>query len=75
MANELRLWFGHDGKRREEFKKRYFAELAANVEEWEGLFTIARKGNVTLLYGAKDTENNDAIALMQFLKAKIQSPL
>ena len=48
---------------------------AANVEEWEGLFTIARKGNVTLLYGAKDTENNDAIALMQFLKAKIQSPL
>jgi uncharacterized protein YeaO (DUF488 family) len=72
-SNELRSWFGHDSKRWGEFKKRYFAELDTNAEEWKALLTIARKENITLVYGAKDTEHNNATALMQFLKAKMQS--
>ena len=65
---ELRKWFGHDADKWTEFKKRYRAELEENDEQLARLREEIKKGTVTLLYGAKDEEHNDAVALAEFLR-------
>lgn len=67
-SNELRKEFGHDHSRWEEFRARYFAELDANTEPVERLAGEARKGTVTLLFAARDTERNNAVALREYLQ-------
>lgn len=63
---ELRTWFGHDPKRWSEFKKRYHAELRGNKE---GLRTLKKSAkNITLVYGAKDPEHNQAVVLKEALE-------
>ena len=69
-SHNLRLWYGHDPKKWEEFKRRYFAELDGKPEAWQPILTEARKGNVTLLYSARDTEHNSAVALKIYLENK-----
>jgi uncharacterized protein YeaO (DUF488 family) len=66
-STELRKWFGHDPDRWEEFERRYFAELDEKPEALDPIPEAARKGDVTLVYGAKDTEHNQAIALRAYL--------
>lgn len=66
-SNALRKWFGHDPARWEEFRKRYRAELDANPEAVGELRDLMRKGRVTLLYGARETQFNQARALMDYL--------
>ena len=66
----LRRWFNHDPKKWNEFRKRYFAELDANPDAWRPLVESGNKGPVTLIYGARDTEHNNAVALADYLKAK-----
>jgi len=68
-SNDLRRWFGHDPARWEEFRRRYFAELDARPEAWQPVREAARRGNVTLLYSARDTQHNSAIALREYLEA------
>jgi uncharacterized protein YeaO (DUF488 family) len=69
-SNELRKWFGHDPRRWEEFKRRYRSELRRpeRQELVNELLALARKGPVTLLYGARDEEHNEAVALREFLE-------
>ncbi len=66
-SDELRRWFGHDPQRWEEFRQRYFAELD---EIRELLRTIRTQSSpvVTLLFAAKDTERNNAVALTDYLR-------
>lgn len=64
----LRQWFRHDPAKWPEFKKRYRAELLAHPDAVEPLRTAARRGNVTLLYSARDQEHNSALLLKQFLE-------
>lgn len=71
-SDALRKWFGHDPRRWEEFQRRYFAELDAKPEAWQPLVEAARKGIVTLVYSARDTEHNNAIALRAYLKQKLR---
>ena len=59
-STALRKWFGHDPCRWEEFKKRYLAELKGNSEQIRLLKQELGKGAVTLVYGAKDEEHNEA---------------
>lgn len=61
-SNELRRWFGHDPVRWEEFAARYRAELAApeKAHLLDGLAQRARRGRLTIVYGARDTEHNQA---------------
>ncbi len=66
----LRKWFGHDPDKWAEFKKRYRAELEENDEQLARLREEIKKGPVTLLYGAKDEEHNDAVALVEFLSSQ-----
>ena len=70
-SGELRRWFGHDPQRWEEFRRRYLAELDARPETWQPLLEAAREGDLTLLYGARDTEHNDAVVLRDFLTARL----
>jgi uncharacterized protein YeaO (DUF488 family) len=69
-SNELRKWFGHDPRRWEEFKRRYHSELRRpeRQELLHELLALVRKGPVTLLYGARDEEHNEAVALREFLE-------
>jgi uncharacterized protein YeaO (DUF488 family) len=67
-STDLRRWFSHDPAKWEDFRRRYFAELDAHVTAWQPLLEGARKGNLTLLYSSRDTEHNNAVALMEYLK-------
>ena len=62
-----RRWFGHDPARFAEFRRRYESELAAQEEKLRELRRHARKGTLTLVYGARDTEHNDAVVLADVL--------
>lgn len=66
-STELRKWFSHDPEKWEEFKKRYRAELEKNEEPIARLMDEVHKGAVTLLYGARDQEHNEALVLRDFL--------
>lgn len=68
-STELRRWFGHEAGRFEEFRRRYTAELAAHEARLEELRRRARRGTVTLVYGARDTERNGAVVLAEVLRA------
>ena len=67
----LRQWFGHDPSRWDEFVKRYRAELDANAAAWQPLVEAAQHGPVTLVYGARDRERNQAVVLRDYLVEKL----
>lgn len=69
-STELRKWFAHDPARWAEFQSRYKAELKSNKESLSLLRQQAAKGNVTLIYAAKDQEHNEAVILQRLLTAK-----
>ncbi|MBK4217561.1 DUF488 domain-containing protein [Paracoccus caeni] len=66
-STELRKWFNHDPTRWSEFQKRYRAELARNPAPLQQLRDKAADHVVTLIYGARDTEHNEAVVLRQVL--------
>jgi len=67
-SGELRRWFGHDPSRFAEFRRRYTEELGAHEAKLRELRRLAREGRVTLVYGARDTEHNDAVVLADVLR-------
>lgn len=69
-TTELRKWFGHDPSKWTEFQKRYVAEIKKNVAVTSQLEKQLKKGKVTLVYGAKDEEHNDAVVLKEYLEKK-----
>ncbi|CAN1721641.1 DUF488 domain-containing protein [Hyphomicrobium sp. 1Nfss2.1] len=69
-STELRRWFGHDPKRWRQFKARYRAELVEQDSALALLRSRARNGPVTLLFGARDVEHNEAAVLKEMLTGK-----
>jgi uncharacterized protein YeaO (DUF488 family) len=67
-STELRKWFGHEPDKWAEFKKRYHAELKKNGEQVALLKEEIEKGVVTLVYGAKDEEHNEAVVLARLVQ-------
>src|SRR5665647_232103 len=65
-TTELRKWFGHEPAKWNNFKKKYVAELKENKEPVSVLKEKMKKGRVTLLYGAKDEEHNEALVLLHY---------
>lgn len=63
----LRKWFGHDPDKWDEFQKRYRQELKKNKEKIAVLKEQIKRGLVTLVYGAKDEEHNEALVLKKWL--------
>lgn len=68
----LRKWFGHDQSKWEAFKNRYFLELDAKSGLIAQLLDAAMKGRLTLLFSAHDAENNQAVALREYLISQAQ---
>jgi len=66
-STELRRWFGHDPARWPEFRRRYEAELREHADRLEELRGMARRGPVTLVFGARDEAHNDAVVLRELL--------
>lgn len=64
-STALRKWFGHDPDKWEAFKERYLAELKNNREPIRLLKQELDKGDVTLVYGAKDKEHNEAVVIQE----------
>ena len=71
-STSLRKWFGHDPRRWEEFRHRYFHELEKKAEACKPIQRDAEHGRVTLVYSSHDTEHNNAVALREFLEAKLK---
>jgi uncharacterized protein YeaO (DUF488 family) len=69
-STKLRKWFRHDPARWNEFKKRYAAELDDRREQMERLARESHKRTVTLLFGAKDVEHNNAVALKKYIERR-----
>lgn len=59
-SSDLRKWFGHDPERFGAFGERYRRELDANPEAVAQLCALLEKGDVTLLYAARDPQCNHA---------------
>ena len=67
-SDALRRWFAHDPAKWDEFQTRYFAELDAKPQAWQPLMEAAQRGDVTLVYAARDSLHNNAVALKQYLE-------
>jgi len=72
VSDELRKWFSHKPSRWEEFRKNYSAELKGKDKLLNSLVAKAGKGNVTILYGAKDELHNNAVVLKELLDERIK---
>jgi uncharacterized protein YeaO (DUF488 family) len=68
-STELRKWFNHDPARWKEFQAKYHAELKSpeQRERLDHLRQLAAKRPLTLVYGAKDTEHNQAVVIAEEL--------
>ncbi len=69
-SNELRKWFHEGGHTWGDFRKRYFKELSEHPEQVAELRKKARGHTVTLLYGSRDEQHNNAAALKEYLQGK-----
>ena len=68
-SRDLRVWFGHDPAKFDEFRRRYEAELAEEPGRaaFAELREMARKQHVTLVFAAHDTEHCNAVVLRELL--------
>ncbi|AXH99142.1 DUF488 family protein [Sporosarcina sp. PTS2304] len=71
-SKELRQWFDHDADKYEDFKKKYKKELKENDTQREALeqlkqWTKKHNKNITLVFGAKDENHNQAAVLKEIL--------
>jgi len=69
-STALRKWFGHDPARWDSFRRRYRKELDAHEEAVRALRRLARKHTLTLVFSARDSEHNNAVALREYLTGK-----
>jgi uncharacterized protein YeaO (DUF488 family) len=67
-STELRKWFDHDPEKWELFMEKYHAELKGSVAFEDLLALAAKHKNLTLLYGAKNEQYNQAVALKKFVE-------
>ena len=67
---ELRRWYGHAPAKWPGFQRRYRAELRRPAQRrlLEALADEARRGTVTLVYAARDTERNSARVVREELE-------
>ena len=69
-SSELRKWFGHDPDKWKSFRARYQTELRHKEDLIKVLEQKAREGKITLIYGARDEQHNEALVLKQYLERR-----
>jgi uncharacterized protein YeaO (DUF488 family) len=72
-STKLRQWFGHDPERWLEFQARYHRELAqpGQARTLDELASAARVGPLTLVYGARDREHNQAQVIAEEIEGRL----
>jgi uncharacterized protein YeaO (DUF488 family) len=70
-STELRKWYGHAPGKWPEFRKRYRRELDANTDAVADLLDRLPRGAVTLVFGSKETELNNAAVLKEYLEERL----
>ena len=68
-SEALRKWFGHEPGKFPEFKRRYIEELSPPECQAQiaRLAEMAKAGDVTLVYSARDSEHNNAVVLAELI--------
>jgi uncharacterized protein YeaO (DUF488 family) len=69
-STELRKWFAHDPAKWKEFQARYRKELAEKDDILQQLREKGKAHTVTLLFGARDEEHNEALVLKSVLEGR-----
>ena len=69
-STELRKWFGHDPARWKQFQIRYRKELQDKKDVLQELREKNKRHTVTLVYGARDQEHNEALVLKDILAGR-----
>lgn len=69
-SHELRRWFGHNSGRWETFETRYRAELAQKDALLQRLREFGREQRLTLLFGARNREQNQAMVIKSVLEGR-----
>ncbi len=74
-SNELRKKFSHDVKKWKSFIGSYKKELRSSgaQKQIQMLVDIAKKKKLTLVYGARDEEHNNAVVLRNLIEKKLGS--
>ena len=67
-SDELRKDFHGEKLEWKGFKNKYLRELREKEEHLEVIKEKAKEGQVSLVYGAKDEEQNQAVVLLEVLK-------
>ena len=69
----LRKWYGHKPERWQEFRKKYRQELSKPPRKafLDELIDRARKGQVTLVFGARDAERSNAAVIAERVRAEL----
>ncbi len=69
-SNELRKKFGHDPKKWKSFVSNYKEELRNPdaLKQIKLLASLAKKKTLTLVYGARDEEHNNAVVLKNVIE-------
>jgi uncharacterized protein YeaO (DUF488 family) len=67
---KLRRWYGHKPGHWELFAAKYRDELAERTDLLRLLDELRRRGRVTLIYGARDTNRNNAVVLREVLEER-----
>jgi uncharacterized protein YeaO (DUF488 family) len=69
-SSELRKWFGHDPAKWKEFQVRYRKELREKKEALKLLKQKSEDRTVTLVYGARDEQHNEAVVLRKIVEGR-----
>lgn len=74
-SSELRKWYAHEVPKWPEFKRRYFIELQGAEILVRDIVEKQKNRIVTFVYGAKDTEHNQAFALKEYIEDKMSKDI
>ena len=69
-SSELRKWFGHDPAKWKEFQVRYRKELREKKDALKLLKQKSEDRTVTLVYGARDEQHNEAVVLRKIVEGR-----
>lgn len=64
-TSRLRKWFDHKEERFLEFEQKYREELKLQFSDLDKILEIAKNQKVTLLYGAKNVQMNQAVVIQK----------
>ncbi len=74
-SKPLRTWYGHDPEKWPEFRKRYWEELGQppRREILQRLTGLAERGNLTLVFAARDAEHSNAAVLAEAIRKRLRA--